>query len=95
MDTTTALPRRIRLALTNQHGKYTFADLPPGEYLIAAVASDELSPNSDRVDTRLLPRLARVATPIRLDYDAPLAHDLRHNPIQHPIQQGEEGSCIL
>ena len=76
---TSANPRRVRQALTTSRGQYGFADLPPGDYLVAVVATDEL-PNQQNIPVELLARLASTATPVRLAYDVPIRQDLQRMP---------------
>jgi protocatechuate 3,4-dioxygenase beta subunit len=73
---TSVVGRRVRQALTNSEGRYGFPDLPPGEYLLAAVATDDL-PNQQQVPIDLLPHLASTATHVIVGYDGPVTQDLQ------------------
>ncbi|HUL72921.1 MAG TPA: carboxypeptidase-like regulatory domain-containing protein [Vicinamibacterales bacterium] len=55
--------RRTRTASTGKGGGYTIAGLPPGDYVVAAVASEALSTIRD---TKFYEALARVGTHVTL-----------------------------
>ena len=69
-------PRRIRTVQATHRGSYSVAGLPPGEYFIAAVPSEDV-PFMGLYDADLLGRLAPDATRVRLQNGVPFTQDLR------------------
>lgn len=67
-------PIRMRTTRAGATGTYTFTGLPPGDYLIAAVA--DVSASTWQTP-KYLETLGRQATRIRLDEGATIAQDLR------------------
>jgi len=59
-------PRRTRTARANRPGAYTFNNVPPGEYLVAAL---DRSNEGDMQDPAFIEALARVATKVTIALD--------------------------
>ncbi|MEZ5319062.1 MAG: carboxypeptidase-like regulatory domain-containing protein [Vicinamibacterales bacterium] len=66
--------RRIQAVRPGTDGHFAFANLPGGDYLIAALADMEVS---DLVDPAFLEQLVPAAVPVHLDEGARVAQDLR------------------
>jgi hypothetical protein len=66
--------RRMRIARPSTAGRYVFTDLPPGEYLIAAVTDFA---ESDFRDRQMLDQVATAAMPIALGDGAKVIQDIR------------------
>ncbi len=65
--------RNLKTVMVSHRGAYALANLPPGEYFAAALSDAD----GARIDAELLRRLAPIATRVRLDYDTPVALNLR------------------
>jgi hypothetical protein len=74
-----AFPRRLRALRVGRDGHYSTTGLPPGEYLVVAVA-DEAAVNWD--DPPVLKSLARVATAVALAEGESRSLFLRTVPVQ-------------
>lgn len=66
--------RRMRIARPSTSGRYVFADLPPGDYLIAAVTDFA---ESDFGDATILSKVADAAVKVSIQDGAKAVHDLR------------------
>jgi hypothetical protein len=67
-------PTRMQTARASAQGTYSISGLPPGEYLIAAVAEATVSTWQTPA---YLQALSRLATRLRIDDGATIAQDLR------------------
>jgi hypothetical protein len=66
--------RRFRNSAVSKTGAYTFAGLAPGDYLVAALAGDELPENRD---TPFFDALSRVATHVTIGEGEKKVQDLQ------------------
>ena len=66
--------RRVRLTPPGLDGRFTFRDLPPGDYLLAAVADVEAA---DLADVSFLERVIPAALKVRVDEGGTTRQDLR------------------
>ena len=72
-------PRRLKTARTGTDGSYRFSNLPPGEYLVAAVHS---TLPGEWMDPQFLQRLAAQATLITIGYVEQSARDLESTAVR-------------
>jgi hypothetical protein len=70
-------PRRTRTARANRPGAYAFANVPPGDYLVAAL---DRSNEGDMQDPGFIEALARVATKVTIALD-PVTLDLQRTRV--------------
>ena len=73
-----AASRRMKIARPSTAGRYVFVDLPPGDYLIAAVTDFA---ESDFRDPKMLDQLAGAAIKITLADGAKVTQDVRISKI--------------
>jgi hypothetical protein len=72
-------PRRVRSARASTTGAYSFVDLPPGAYYVAAIA-DDLPDNWQLIAT--LDAITRIATRVIVADGAKVSQSLTARPIR-------------
>ena len=66
--------RRMKIARPSTSGRYVFADLPPGDYLVGAVTDFAASDFKDRT---VLEQLAGAAVKVTITDGAKVVQDMR------------------